>query len=160
VTTTKPAWRDTENEKRRQQTQAAREALAMKHARKISLYGLEVVDTNSPGAVAVLKWRDAMIDDLGGVAGLSAAKLLIIEQAVVTALAIKRLDQLILQATGALVSPKDFTLAPFVLQRQNLIDSFTRQLRTLGLERRAKQITPNDLLIYEDVADDEESATP
>jgi len=136
VTNDRPQWRDTENEKRRRQTQAAREAKALKDARKIAVYGLEVVDTNSPGAQAVLKWRDAMLDDLGGQANLSAAKLLMIEHATVTALAIKRLDNLILQATGALVHSPGLHVAPFVMQRQALVDSFARQLTRLGLDRK------------------------
>ena len=137
-----PEGEERERERLRARTQAAREAKALKDARKIQLMGYRAVDLNSPGALAVKEWRDDLIHTLGGDDALTPQKKALINSAALTMLAITRLDDLLLVSTGPLVDSKTFELAPFVLQREALIDGLSRRLKMLGLERaKPKSVT-------------------
>src|SRR6266446_2405379 len=116
-----PEAEEREFERRRQRTQAAREAKALKDTRKIQLLGSRIVDPLSPGAIAVREWRDDVIAALGGEDAITPQKRALLDAASVTYLAIKRLDDLVLVSAGALVNANTFELAPFVLQREALV---------------------------------------
>jgi len=121
-------------------TQAAREAKALKDARKIQLLGPRIVDPNSPGAIAVREWRDDVISALGGEDAITPQKRALLDAASVTMLAIKRLDDLVLISAGSLVNANTMELAPFVLQREALVAGLRADLKMIGLGRRAKPI--------------------
>lgn len=132
--------REREFERRRQRTQAAREAKALKDARKIQLLGPRIVDPNSPGAIAVREWREDVIAALGGEATITPQKRALLDAASVTYLAIKRLDDLVLISAGSLVNSNTFELAPFVLQREALVAGLRADLKMIGLSRHTKTI--------------------
>jgi hypothetical protein len=91
------------------------------------------IDGRSPVAIAVRRFRQDLIDDLGG--DPSRAQRAIIETVSRTWLLLGSLDRW-LEAQPSIVNAKKRSLLPIVIQRQTLADSLLRHLTALGLERR------------------------
>lgn len=94
------------------------------------------------------EWRDNVIRDLGGESEISTLKREILDQIVQDKFIVDALGGYILNQKN-LVRPKSGTVLPAILERQRLIDSLTKRLAMLGLERRSKDVT-NDLNAYLD----------
>jgi hypothetical protein len=101
---------------------------------KLTTQGL---DGRSRVAVAVKRFRQDLVDDLGG--DPSRAQLAIVETASRTWLMLTSVDDW-LQRQPSIVNARKKTLLPVLLQRQALADSLLRHLTALGLERKAKAI--------------------
>jgi len=95
------------------------------------------LDGRSRVAVAVKRFRQDLVDDLGG--DPSRAQLAVIETASRTWLMLTSVDDW-LQRQPSIVNAKKKTLLPVLLQRQQLADSLLRHLTALGLERRPRPI--------------------
>ena len=105
---------------------------------RVAVRGLAAIDRRTSAARALLDWRRALVADLGGDAAVSAAQLALVEMAVRTRLYVDHVDAILMEQ-GSLVTRRR-RLLPLVEQRQRLADSLTRQLQTLGLERRARRV--------------------
>ena len=104
--------------------------------------GGDWLDALGPVGEVVRELRDDLIDDLGGPEGISTAQRLVVEQVSKSWVLLQSIDEWLL--TRPLVNRRNRMLFPVVLQRQTLEDSLVRNLRTLGLEKKAKPVSVND----------------
>lgn len=102
---------------------------------KILLKGMAVIDRRSSAAKAIVRWRKAVIDDLGGPASLSAQQLTLVELAARTKLVLDHLDAALFARTS-LVKGKQAKAVGLVADRMKVADSLVRSLLSLGLERK------------------------
>jgi hypothetical protein len=98
---------------------------------------LRRLDGRSAVAIAMKRFRDDLVGDLGG--DPSRAQLAIVETAARTWLLLTSVDDW-LQRQPSIVHGEKRTLLPVVMQRQQLADSLLRHLAALGLERKAKPV--------------------
>lgn len=103
---------------------------------RIMLRGLGVVDKRTHEARAVLDWRRQLIDDLGGEAGLSAARKALVEVAARSKLYLDHIDA-VLVARRSLLTHRRARVLPLVDQRRKFADSLTKTLVALGVGRQA-----------------------
>jgi len=108
-------------------------------------YGLRALDRRTRAARALLAWRQEIAADLGGADNLSAQQRAVLEEAVKLKLMLDSVDAWIL-AQPSLIDRRKRALLPVVKERQSLADALVRYLTTLGLERRARDVT--DLRAY------------
>jgi hypothetical protein len=108
-------------------------------------YGLRALDRRTRAARALLTWRQEIAADLGGADSLSAQQRAVLEEAVKLKLMLDSLDAWIL-AQPSLIDRRKRALLPVVRERQSLADALVRYLTTLGLERKARDVT--DLRSY------------
>jgi len=123
-----------------------------------SRLGNRMLDGRSTAAVALRKWRAEIIDDLGGPDNVSAQPETIIDLACRNRLILHRIDTWIFEQETLIYRSKKrlATLLPVVVQRQSLADSLATYMSMLGLERRRKIQTLNEILSQRDT--DEEPA--
>jgi hypothetical protein len=105
--------------------------------RRLRTLTLQPLDGRSALAIAMKRFRDDLVGDLGG--DPSRAQLAIVETAARTWLLLSSVDDW-LQRQPSIVHGVKRTVLPVVLQRQQLADSLLRHLTALGLERKAKPI--------------------
>jgi hypothetical protein len=105
--------------------------------RKIKLRSLADLDGRTTAARNALNLRDAIADDLGGRANLSAAQHSIVTSAAMIGAMLE--DQAAKYISGGKVEPAVFAMLANA-QRRLLVD--------LGLERRARDVTPINLRDY------------
>ena len=91
----------------------------------------------------VRELKAELIADLGGEERVSTAQRIIVEQTAKTWTMLQSIDAWLLRQ-GSLVNKRNRVLFPVVLQRQSLEDSLVRNLRTLGLQKKAKTVSPHD----------------
>jgi hypothetical protein len=91
------------------------------------------------------KWRRELVDDLGGLENVSTQQEALIDLAVKSKLLLDSIDAWLL-TQETLISKRKKALFPVVLQRQTLADGLARYLTQLGLERRHKVKTLNEIL--------------
>ena len=89
------------------------------------------------------KWREDLIQDLGG--DVSTQQSAVVDLAVKTKLLLDSVD-VWLFTQKLLVNTKKRALLPAVVQRQVLADGLARYLAQLGLERKAKTKTLEEIL--------------
>jgi len=99
--------------------------------------GLQALDRRTAAARDLVEWRSELLADLGGQGAISAQQMALVEMAVRTRLFIDHADAWLLEQ-GSLVNARKRSLIPLVRERQTLVDSLTRILGQLGLERRVK----------------------
>jgi hypothetical protein len=102
--------------------------------RAIAKLGARAIPGNTKLGYALRAWRQELIADLGGEANVSLAQRTIVECASTTKLMIGSLDAWIMAQPTLLT--RERKLIPVIVQRQQLVDSLTRMLTTLGLERK------------------------
>ncbi len=107
--------------------------------------GGRVIDKRTTLGKSLARWRSELITDLGGDDAVSTQQLSLIDLAVKSKLILDSIDVWIL-TQDSLINKRRRTIIPIVLQRQSLADGFARYLAALGLERRQKVKTLNDLL--------------
>jgi hypothetical protein len=100
----------------------------------------DALDGRSRATKALRSWRDALIQDLGGVDVLSAQQLTVLEQAARAKVMLDAIDSWLFEDGSRTVNKSKRTLTPIVLQRQKLADALVRYVTTLGLERKAKAV--------------------
>lgn len=110
-----------------------------------SQLGNRALDGRSTAAVAIRKWRGELIADLGGDEAVSTQQLAIIDLAGKQKLFLDSIDTWLL-SQPSLINARKRSLIPVVLQRQAIADSLARYLSQLGLERRHKVRSLNELL--------------
>ena len=102
---------------------------------------------------ALVQWRADLIRDLGG--DISTQQDAIVTLAVKTKLLLDSIDVWLLQQDSLILKRKR-AIIPAVGQRQALADALSRYMAQLGLHRRIKATSINDLL--SDHGDDKPSA--
>jgi hypothetical protein len=107
--------------------------------RRVKVRGLMAIDKRTKGAQELLDWRAQLYADLGGEAEVTAAQRALIESAARTLLFIGTVDAWLLEQP-TLVNRRNRAVWPALRERQQLVDSLTRILGVLGLERRAKKV--------------------
>jgi len=110
-----------------------------------SQLGNRALDGRSPAMVAIRKWRAELIADLGGDDAASTQQLAIIDLAGKQKLLLDSIDTWLL-SQPSLINSRKRTLIPVVLQRQQLANALVEYLTKLGLERRHKVKTLNEIL--------------
>jgi hypothetical protein len=113
-----------------------------------SKLGNRMIDGRSPAGVALRKWRQEIIEDLGEPDNMSAQKETIIDLACRSRLILHSGDTWIFEQESLVYRSKKrlATLLPVVIQRQALADSLSKYLAQLGLERRHKVKTLTEIL--------------
>jgi len=116
-----------------------------------SKLGNRMIDGRSPAAVALRKWRQEIIDDLGGPDNMSAQKETIIDLACRSRLILHSVDTWLFEQESLVYRSKKrlATLLPVVFQRQELADSLAKYMSMLGIERRHKVKSLQEILSAE-----------
>jgi len=115
--------------------------------RAIAKLGARAIPGNTKLGYALRIWQRDLIADLGGETNVSVQQRTIVECAATTRLMIGSLDAWITSQPTLMTRNK--TLIPVILQRQQLVDSLTRMLSQLGLERRVKTKSLDEILSEE-----------
>jgi len=115
--------------------------------------GLGAIDGRSALGKALTGWRADLIRDLGGDSEVSTQQRTYVELCAKTKLLLDSVDGWLL-TRPSLINKKRKTLLPVVRERQHLADSLAKYLAQLGLERRVKQTTINDLLTEMEIESD------
>jgi hypothetical protein len=105
----------------------------------IKLRGFAGIDRRTVAAQSLLRWRGELIRDLGGIEGISAQRMALVELATRTRALLDHADAYLL-AQPSIINRRRKALLPIVQQRQQLADSLARLLGQLGLERVPKPI--------------------
>jgi len=113
----------------------------LKHA--VNGLGNRVIDRRTVTGKALAKWRLDLIQDLGG--DVSTQQSAFVDLAVKSKLLLDSIDTWLL-VQPSLINQRKNSLLPVVRERQTLADGLARYLPQLGLERRKKVKTINDLL--------------
>ena len=106
---------------------------------RVKLRGFTAVDRRTVAAQALFAWRNELLTDLGGEGNVSAQQMALVEMAVRTRLYVEHLDFFLMQQES-LVNRKKKAVLPVLRERQSLVDSLSRLLGQLGLERKAKPV--------------------
>ena len=116
--------------------------------RAVTKYGSRAIDGRSKLAYALKAWQRDLIADLGGDDNISTQQRTIVELAAVSKLLLNSIDAWLLERPS-LFQRGDRALLPVVIQRQQLADGLARYMNQLGLERRAKVRTLQEILSQE-----------
>ena len=119
--------------------------------RAVNGLGNRVIDRRTATGKALAKWRADLIQDLGG--NVSTQQAALVDLAVKSKLLLDSIDTWLL-VQPSLVNARKKSLLPVVRERQTLADGLARYLAQLGLERRVKVPTLDDML--SDSEDDHE----
>ena len=111
--------------------------------------GGRAIDKRTTTGRELAKWRNDLIDDLGGRDAISTQQAALVELAVRSKLLLDSVDMWLL-VQPSLINQRKRMLLPVVLQRQQLADALARYLNQLGMERRHKVKTLNDILTEDD----------
>ena len=118
--------------------------------------GSKAIDGRSSVGVALRRWKADLVQDLGGDDSISTQQETLIELAVRSKIMLDSIDACLL-TQPSLINARLRTLIPLVLQRQTLADGLAvlqrqtladglaRYLSQLGLERRRKVKTLQDM---------------
>ena len=119
--------------------------------------GSRAIDGRSSLSYALKKWRRELVNDLGGEDNISVQQAALIDLTVKSKLLLDSIDAwLLVQPT--LINKRKKSLLPVVLQRQQLADGFAHYLSQLGLERKAKTRTLQDILNDDEPVNDSNGA--
>ena len=118
-----------------------------------SQLGSRVLDGRSQASVAIRKWRAELIADLGGADAVSTQQLAIIDLAGKQKLLLDSIDTWLF-SQPSLINARKRSVIPVVLQRQQLADGLSKYLAQLGLERRHRVKSLQDILTADNSNDD------
>lgn len=107
--------------------------------RRVSARGMAAVDGRTTAMRAVAAWKAAIVRDLGG--DPSAQELTLIDAATKTMLYLNHVDSWLMEQPS-LVNKRKRAMLPVLRERQALVDSLSRLLAQIGLERKAQPIKP------------------
>jgi hypothetical protein len=111
--------------------------------RAVNGLGNRLIDKRTVTGKALAKWRQDLIQDLGG--DVSTQQSAIVDLAVKSKLMLDSIDVWLL-TQPSLINARKRSLIPVVRERQQLADGLARYLQTLGLERRVKMETLDEIL--------------
>jgi hypothetical protein len=111
--------------------------------RAVNTVGNRVIDRRTVTGRALAKWRADLIQDLGG--DVSTQQSAIVDLAVKSKLILDSIDVWLL-TQSSLINMRKRSLLPVVIQRQQLADGLARYLTTLGLERRVRTKSLDEIL--------------
>jgi hypothetical protein len=111
--------------------------------RAVNGLGNRVIDKRTATGKALRKWRTDLERDLGG--DISTQQGAIVDLAVKSKLLLDSIDVWLL-TQPSLINKRKKTLLPVVLQRQQLADGLARYMSMLGLERKVKIKTLDEML--------------
>lgn len=114
--------------------------------------GSRVIDGRSALGYALKKWRRELIADLGGDDAISTQQLAVVDLAVKSKVLLDSIDAWLL-SQHSLINARKRSVIPVVLQRQQLADGLAKYMSTLGLERRVKVKSLQDILADNDKAE-------
>jgi len=106
---------------------------------RVTVRGLHAVDMRTAAAQGLVAWRNELLAAFGGPENVSPQKMALVEMAVRTRLYVDHVDSWLL-SQDSLVNKRRKSLLPVLRERQVLVDSLSRLLQQLGLERREKPI--------------------
>lgn len=109
--------------------------------RAVRVLGNRAVDRCTTVGKALAGWRDELIGDLGGDTVVSTQQRALVDLVVRTKLMLDSIDAWLLKQPS-LVNVRKRSRLPVVRERTQLADAIARYLAALGLERRAKPVTP------------------
>jgi hypothetical protein len=98
---------------------------------------------------ALAQWRVGLIADLGGQDNVSVQQATLVDLCVKSKLLLDSIDTWLLNQ-NTLVNPRKKALLPVVTQRQQLADGLAKYLSMLGLERRVRVRTLQEILAQDD----------
>jgi hypothetical protein len=107
--------------------------------------GSRAIDGRSSLSYQLKKWRADLVADLGGEDNVSVQQSALIDLTVKSKLLLDSIDAWLL-TQPTLINKRKKALLPVVLQRQQLADGLARYLSQLGLERKVKTRTLQDIL--------------
>ena len=121
---------------------------AKRHYQKHGLYimrrtlkklGSRALDQRTSLAVALKRWREDIVQDLGGQEVISEQTKTVLDIAVNTRLLLGSIDAWLLQQQS-LINKKRRCLFPIVAQRQQLANDLVKYMTVIGLKRVAKRV--------------------
>jgi hypothetical protein len=112
--------------------------------RAVQERGLDAIDGRSALGRALREYRADLVRDLGGEANLSTAELHLVDLAVRDRLFLDSLDAAL--AERPLLNRKRGSVAPALEARFRMADSATRRLQALGLKRRTRRKTVQEII--------------
>src|SRR5262245_50194902 len=114
--------------------------------------GVQVINRGTASGRALLAWKDAVISDLGGPENVPAAKLALIDSALVTRYVVGVVDAWILGQESLIhTRNKDGAIAlrNVVLERGYVVNLLRNLLTSIGLERRARRVESLEAIVNE-----------
>jgi len=111
----------------------------------VKVRGLAAIDKRTAAGQALVNWRQELLRDLGGEDSVSAQRRALVDMAVRTRLYIDHVDAWLMEQRS-LLNRRKKAILPVLRERQILVDSLSRLLSQIGLERRAKPV--EDLQTY------------
>ena len=111
----------------------------------VTTLGSRAVDGRSSLSYQLKKWRRELVNDLGGIDNIPTQQSALIDLTVKSKLLLDSIDAWLL-TQPTLINKRKKTLLPVVLQRQQLAGGFARYLSQLGLDRKIKTRTLQDIL--------------
>src|SRR5262245_24805985 len=111
--------------------------------RAVNSLGNRVIDKRTATGKALAKWRHDLIQDLGG--DVSTQQSTIVDLAVKSKLLLDSIDVWLL-TQETLVNRRKKSLIPVVKERQALADGLAKYLTQLGLERKVKQKSLQEII--------------
>jgi hypothetical protein len=118
----------------------SRHGLAALKAR-VTVRGLHAVDMRTAAAQGLIAWRNELLAALGGPENVSPQKLVVVDVVTRTRLYIDHVDGW-LMSQKSLINGRKKSLVPVLKERQVLVDSLSRLLSQLGLERSERKVKP------------------
>jgi len=106
---------------------------------RVTVRGLHAIDMRTAAAQALLAWKQELLRDLGGEENVSAQRITVVEMVVRTKLYIDHVDAWLMEQ-DSLVNRRKKSLLPVVKERQALVDSLSRLLQQLGLQRQQRPV--------------------
>ena len=107
--------------------------------------GNRLIDRRTVTGRALAQWKKELIIDLGGQGNISTQQSAIIDLVVKSKLLLDSIDAWLL-AQDSLINKRKRALLPAVIQRQQLGDALARYLAMLGLERKVRTRTLDEIL--------------
>ena len=105
--------------------------------------GSRAIDGRSTVGIALRKWRQELIEDLGGEDSLSRQELSLIELAARSKIMLDSVDNWIV-SQPSLINGRKKSLHNVVLQRQAIASEYRATLKDLGLKRVKKELNLKD----------------
>jgi hypothetical protein len=106
---------------------------------RVTVRGLHAVDMRTAAAQGLIAWRNELLTALGGPENVSPQKMAVVDAVTRTRLYIDHADAWLMSQTS-LVNGRKKSLVPVLKERQVLVDSLSRLLGQLGLERQQRPI--------------------
>ncbi|OFW06337.1 MAG: hypothetical protein A3G20_03490 [Acidobacteria bacterium RIFCSPLOWO2_12_FULL_59_11] len=103
---------------------------------------------------ALSEWRSELIQDLGGEENLSTQQTAVVDLAARSKLLLDSVDAWLLQQPS-LINTRKKSVLPVLRERQQLVDSLSRILGQLGLERKPKPVPALAQYLEEKYGDNE-----